>query len=205
MTASGGTDSIAVNATNTSWTSGTVYDLVSYTGAIGGTGFSAFTTGAIANLTPRQGATLTNPAGFIALSITGGNIPVWTGIQNASWTTTPVTPLKNWKLQIGGATTDFLVGDSVLFDDSATGTTAVNISDADVSPTVVTFNNTTTPVTGKTYSISSSSGFAIVSGSLVKNGNGSVTINTNNTYTGGTTVNNGTLLMPGSNNLLKNC
>ncbi|MGA2063193.1 MAG: autotransporter-associated beta strand repeat-containing protein, partial [Thermoguttaceae bacterium] len=200
LTASGGAGSVTVNAAATTWTSGTVYDLVSYTGAIGGTGFSAFTTGTITGLTPRQGATLTNSTGYLALSITGGNIPVWTGVQNGNWTTTPVTPLKNWKLQIGGASTDFLVGDSVLFDDSATGTTAVSISDADVSPTLVTFNNTTTPVTGKTYTISSSSGFAIVSGALIKNGNGSVTINTNNTYTGGTTVNNGSLLMTGNNN-----
>jgi autotransporter-associated beta strand protein len=199
LTTGAAAHSITVNATNTSWTSGTVYDLVSYS-TLSGLGFTAFQTGTIMGLTPRQGATLTNPAGFIALSITGGNIPVWSGAVNGNWTTAVIPEPKNWKLQTGGATTDFLTGDSVLFDDTATNTTAVSISDADVNPTLITFNNTTTPGTGKIYTISSAGGFGIVNGSLVKNGNGSVTISTNNSYTGGTTVNNGTLILSGNNN-----
>ena len=195
LTTSASPSSITVNASNTSWTSGTVYDLVGYS-TLGGLGFNAFTLGTITGLTPRQGATLTNPAGYIALSITGGNFPVWTGAVNGNWTTTVIAAPKNWKLSIGGAQTDFMTGDTVLFDDTATGTTAVSISDANVSPTSVTFNNTHP---AKTYTISSTGGYYIASGYVVKNGNGSVTINTNNTYTGGTTVNAGSLNMTGTN------
>ena len=89
LTTSASPSSITVNAANTSWTSGTVYDLVGYS-TLGGLGFNAFTLGTITGLTPRQGATLTNPAGYIALSITGGNFPVWTGAVNGNWTTTVI-------------------------------------------------------------------------------------------------------------------
>jgi fibronectin-binding autotransporter adhesin len=195
LTTSATAASITLNASNTSWTSGTVYDLVSFS-TLGGLGFNAFTLGTVAGLTPRQGATLTNLPGYIALSVTGGNVPIWTGAVNGNWTTTAIPAPKNWKLSIGGAQTDFMTADTVLFDDSATGTTAVSISDANVSPTSVTFNNTT----AKTYTISSTGGYYIDSGYVSKSGNGSVTINTNNTYTGGTTVNAGSLTMTGNNN-----
>jgi autotransporter-associated beta strand protein len=95
---------------------------------------------------------------------------------------------KNWKLLVGGTATDFLAGDIVLFNDSAVGTTSVNISDASVGTTSVTFNNSS-----KSYSISSTGGFGISSGYLAKSGSGSLTINTANTYAGGTTLNAGTL------------
>jgi autotransporter-associated beta strand protein len=181
------TDKITLNAANSSWTSGTTYDLISYSSLLG-VGYADFLKGTISGLTPRQSATLSNPAGFIALTISavsGGN-PIWTGKVNNKWTTTPIGGLGNW--QIGGVSTDFLTGDAVIFDDTATANTAVDISDANVSPTSATFNNAT-----KNYTISSLGGFGIASGYLAKSGTGTLTITTSNTYAGGTTVNAGTL------------
>ena len=177
---------ITINATNALWNNGT-YDLLGYS-SIAGPGFSDFSLGNVTGLTQRQTASLSNVSGDIALTINGGNAPVWTGLQNGNWTTAIITPLKNWTLQSGGAPTDFLTADTVIFNDTATGTTSVNISDASVAPTSTTFNNSVL-----NYTISSTGGFGISSGFVVKNGTAAVTIATTNSYAGGTTVNAGTL------------
>ncbi|HYO09377.1 MAG TPA: autotransporter-associated beta strand repeat-containing protein, partial [Tepidisphaeraceae bacterium] len=188
LTANGAAGSVVVNASSI-WSTGSVYNLIGYTGGIGGTGFSAFTKGTISGLSSRQFAELTNPAGFIALSITG-DTPVWTGLVNGNWTTNTITPdgsgNKNWKLAGAGTATDFLVNDQVRFDDTAGGTTTVSISDADVATSGVIYNNST-----KDYTINGP--FGISSGTLLKNGTGAVTINTSNSFTGGTIVNAGTV------------
>ncbi len=184
---------VRINASNTIWSNGTTYDLIGYTTETG-PGLSGFTRGTIANLGARQSATLTDTGSDIALIIQG-DLPVWTGLQNGvgpqdgSWTT--VTGHLNWKLQTQGTPTDYITGDTVLFDDTAGnlgGTTAVNISDANVSPTSTTFNNST-----YSYTISSTGGYGIASGLLIVQGGGSVTIDTANTYSGGTQLSNGTL------------
>ena len=112
---------VTINATNTNqiWSNG-VYNLITYS-TLGGQGFANFTKGTIAGLGSRQNATLTNSAGLIALTI-GGDLPVWTGLQNGNWTTTAVPGLKNWKLQTAGTPTDFVSNDTVVFNDTATGT-----------------------------------------------------------------------------------
>ncbi|HET6410355.1 MAG TPA: autotransporter-associated beta strand repeat-containing protein, partial [Chthoniobacteraceae bacterium] len=176
-----------INVTNPlgSWSVGN-YNLISY-GTLGGQGLAGFVKGSVPNLGARQAATLTNPNGFIALTISG-DLPVWTGAQNGNWTTNAIGGLSNWKLQATGNPTDFLTGDTVVFDDSATGTTTVNISTASVSPTSTTFDNSV-----QDYVITSAGGFGIAGGNLVKNGFGRVTLTTANTYAGGTLLNNGTL------------
>ena len=177
---------ITVNPVNSGWNPG-VYDLVNYS-SISGLGFNAFTLGTVAGLSPRQSASLTNVAGELALTITSsGGALIWTGASSANWTTATIPAPKNWNLQAGG-TTDFISGDLVQFDDTATGSTNVNISDANVTATSVTFNNSS-----KNYTISSTGGFGIGGGFMVKNGTGTVTLNTANTYSGGTTLNAGVL------------
>jgi autotransporter-associated beta strand protein len=184
---------INVSNTNGLWTVGN-YSLISYT-TLGPQGFSNFRKGTVDGLGARQTAALTNSAGVIGLTITG-DLPVWTGAQNGNWTTDVIGGLSNWKLQNANTPTDFITGDTVLFDDSATGTTNVNISTANVSPTSTTFDNST-----KDYTISSAGGFGIASGSLTKNGSRAVTLATANTYSGGTTLNNGTLNLNNSSAL----
>jgi len=123
-------------------------------------------------------------ASIFALSASGqvpvGNI-IWNGQDtngtNGSWDTSSL----NWQ---GSAS--FIGADSVLFDDTAAGTTNVTIQAGGVNPSAVVFNNST-----KTYTLS---GGGISAGStLTLNGPGMVNLNTANTYTGATTVNAGTL------------
>lgn len=180
---------VAINVSNANglWTAG-IYDLISYS-TLGGQGFAGFTKGTIAGLGARQAATLTNPAGLLSLSITG-DLPIWTGAANGNWTISAIPGAKNWKLQTGGTSTDFITGDTVVFDDSATGTTSLNISDANVSATSITFNNS-----GSDYSVGSSGGFGISGGQIVKNGTAVLSLGTPNTYAGGTVLNEGILAL----------
>jgi autotransporter-associated beta strand protein len=105
--------------------------------------------------------------------------------------------LKNWKLQTAGTAVEFLNNDQVRFDDTATGSTDINISTANVQVASVVFDNFGVANSARDYTISSSGGFGIVDGAspatLVKNGDGPVTLKTINGYTGTTTINAGTL------------
>ena len=185
LTASGAAGSVKVAPVNTSggWSNGT-YHLVSYTGSIAGTGFPAFALN-ITGVGTRQTSALTNPAGFIDLVI-GGNSAIWTGAANGNWTTTAVASPKNWALSSNQAPTDYVAGDAVVFDDTATGTTSVNVTDTNVQPALMTFNNST-----KNYTIG---GNPIAgAGGAILNGTGSVTFNNANSFSGGVSVNAGTL------------
>ncbi len=179
----GSTGSVQVQGDITALTTG-VYSLIDYTGAIGGTGFTAltpaFTTG------PRLAAQLQNNTadGRVELVVTG-DTPRWTGAGSSAWSTA-VLPTKNWALVNGGTPTDYVQADVVLFDDSAANT-VVDISAADVSPNGVTFDNSS-----KNYTLQGSRG---ISGavSIVKSGSGSLTISNPNANTGGLTLNAGTV------------
>jgi autotransporter-associated beta strand protein len=139
-------------------------------------------------LTSRQSqGPLTVGGGAISVSVTGDN-PKWTGLDNGNWQVGSTGANKNWKLVTAGTATDYIELDNVLFDDTATGTTSVDISTASVSPSATTFNNST-----KNYTLGSVGGFGIQTGFLTKSGTGSLTINTSNSFTGGTTFNGGLL------------
>ena len=196
-----GAGKVTINATSASWSPGQ-YDLISYT-TLGGVGFSEFQRGTVTGLSGRQSATLINvppvdtTPGSVSLTIAGDN-PVWTGALDGNWNTvTHLTNPKNWALITSLTPTDYIDNDIVLFDDTATGTTAVNISTANVTPQSTTFNNSGVANGGLDYVISSSGGFGIAngsaSGSVTLNGAGPVTLSSANTYSGGTVVNAGTL------------
>jgi fibronectin-binding autotransporter adhesin len=105
----------------------------------------------------------------------------WTSATNGTWDTTT----GNWT---GGSPTANLYSnvtpDSVLFDDTGANTT-VSLA-AGLTPASVTVNNSTKNYTFQT------SGFG-GSGSLLKQGSGSLTLSVANSYSGGTTVSAGTL------------
>lgn len=144
------------------------HSLISY-GSLGGTGVAAF---ALGPLPPRLAATLVNngPGSAVALNVTASDFPVWSGALGTEWSTSVLAAPKNWVLNSNSATsTDFLSGESVLFNDSATGTT-VDVSGANVPAGKVRFNNSAKDylLTG-THSISSTS-------ELLKEGTGALTI-----------------------------
>lgn len=181
---------IAPSTSTGLWTTGSVYNLLSYTGgSIGGAGFGQFTLNALSGLTSRQSSVFSNTGSAITLAINGDN-PYWVGGTNGDWNTTQTG---NWKLVGSGADTTFIQGDEVHFTDGVGGgVTNVNIT-ANAATAAVLFNNSSTD-----YTISSSGGFGITSAvNVTKTGTGTVTISSNNTYSGGTAVNAGTLRVQG--------
>ncbi len=177
---------VNLNVTNTGlWTVGT-YPLIEYTGTIGGAGFaSRFSLTPPAGIGARQNASLIDTGSAIALSIAGDS-PAWTGLASGAWTTTAIGGSKNWKLITGGTGTDFQTNDTVLFDDSATGTTTLAINDGTVSPTSTIFDNFSL-----NYTLTGSNG--INTGALTKGGDANLVINNPNTYPGATTLNAGAI------------
>lgn len=181
---------VTINPANTAWAAGT-YNLISYTGgSIGGAGFGQFALGTVSGLGARVIKTLADTGSAITLTVGVVDSPYWTGAANGNWNTTDT----NWKLVSAGTDTLFIATDDVLFNDNATGTTTININAASVAPNSVTFNNTTSVP----YTIGSSGGFGISTGSLTKNNTGTVNLGAANTYTGATAITAGTLNLTGS-------
>jgi fibronectin-binding autotransporter adhesin len=172
------------------WVTGNTYNLISY-GTLGGA-LIDFTKGSISGLGARQSADLMLSGSNIALSISGESA-LWTGAASGAWTTNAVGTPFNWKTLAGNADTEFLANDDVVFDDTG-ATTAVEITTASVSTNSVVFDNT-----NKNYTISSSGGFGIATGTLTKNGGGTLSLTTTNNYTGATAINAGTLQVSGGN------
>ena len=168
------------------WTNNTTYNLVTYTGgSVGGAGFGQFALGTLAGLTSRQSSLLGNTGSAITLTVNGDS-PTWIGGTNGDWNTTQAG---NWRLVTAGTNTTFIQGDDVQFTDSVgSGTANINITE-NVSTTAILFNNNAVD-----YVIGSSGGFGVSSAvSVTKSGSGTVTLNSNNGYSGSTIINSGTL------------
>ncbi|MFY7817860.1 MAG: beta strand repeat-containing protein [Akkermansiaceae bacterium] len=195
---------IATNAAGTvtihptgTWTSGATHELISYGGgSIGGAGFGKFALGTVGGLTARQSAgSLANTGTAITFTVIG-DTPAWTGLGAATWNTAVTnddTGPNDWVRKTAKTGTNFWSTDGVEFNDTydlgagavpVTNTT-VTISGG-VSPSVTIFNNSAVD-----YTLASSDATGINSGSLIKNGAGTVTINNINAYDGGTTLNAG--------------
>ncbi|RYD22040.1 MAG: hypothetical protein EOP88_09370 [Verrucomicrobiaceae bacterium] len=188
---------VVINATNTTgaWTSGQTYPLLQF-GSYGVANANHFTLGTITGLNSNQTATLINDGSSISVSITGESL-VWTGRVNSNWTTAPVGGTRNWSL--GGNGAEFTTSSPVIFDDTPAtfnSNFTVNLAQ-NVAPSVILFENTGT----NDYTISSSGGFGITGGSIIKNGDAKVRITTTNSYTGSTTINAGVLEIGGTGSI----
>lgn len=203
-TANTGSGEITVNAANSSgWSSGTTYDLLTFTSLTGS--LADFTQGTISGISGRQSATLGLSPTAITLAVAGDN-PVWTGVGSQTWTTAPTndnTGPNAWALKTGHTATNFWAGDAVEFNDTynlGSGPVAVTNTTATihggVAPVSTSFNNSAVD-----YTISSDDGTGITSGTLSKSGTGTVTLNTVNSYTGATTISAGALVIGGSGSL----
>lgn len=160
------------------WVTGT-YPIITYAGAVTGATTSL-------NLTTPQGhstvAITDDTAGNINLVVTAAGNNKWVGGVSSVW---DINGALNWS-----ATPDnvFLNGDTAYFDDTAT-TFAPAIA-ANVTPASVVFDNTTA------YTLTGSATAGIIgTGGLTKTNNGTATLATiQNTYTGVTLVEQGTLI-----------
>ncbi len=126
----------------------------------------------------------TNNLGVSATSAEAGATPhlitvVWSGALNNIWDSTST----NWL--DGGAPTLYQDADTVIFDDSLAGVSSISIPAA-VTPLQLTVSNN-----AAAYVIGGSP--IAGTGSLVKSGYGTLTLNSANTFGGGTTNNGGNI------------
>jgi len=183
----GGTGSVTVNVGGIISSLGAV-PLITYKGALGGTGYGAFVLG---STPPGISGYLSNDTvnasvDFVATLVT---IPRWTGGLSSEWSTNTLAAPKNWVLDSDGVTAiDYFDGENVKFDDTAANPT-VNLPAANVSPAAILFSNSV-----QNYVVSGVYGITGAA-TLTKQGSGSVTLATTNAYTGGTTITTGTLVL----------
>ena len=184
LTANGAARSVTINIGGTTATNGS-YKLLTYTGgSIAGTGTSAFVLGTKPSTGARQSQTLEDTGSALNWVVSGAS-PVWTGAQSTEWSINNLIGPKNWKLDTNGSPTDYIDTDVTLFDDTAINT-VVDISVANVTPTSMTFNNSSLP-----YTIQGS--YGITAGNLIKSGTAGLTISNANSFAGGTALNSGTI------------
>ena len=188
FTANGGPNAVTINVNFSGAVFTGQFPLVKYPGGtISGSGFAAFRLGSLPGYV--TASLVNNPANnSLDLLITAVASPEWSGKLSSEWSTNRLAAPKNWVFITDGLTpTDFNPGNSVLFNDTATGTTTVNLSVADVAPSAVTFNNS-----ALNYTVTGTKAIAGAAG-LVTTGNGLVTLLNSNTFTGGVNLGGGTL------------
>ena len=190
LTVNSGANTVTVNLNGAAPALGQ-YRVIGYSGSIVGTGagFNAFKLGSLPN---RVIANLVNNTAnhSIDLNVSGVDSLLWSGTQSSEWSTNFIPGAKNWVLNSNhSAPADFLANDSVVFDDTA-NTTTVDISNGNISPAGVTFSNNATH-----FTLTGGNGIADGGSpvSLVKTGNGILTISNSNSFTGTVAVNGGTV------------
>lgn len=151
------------------------YPLINYSGATPGTASFNLVAG-------HATASLVDSGGVISLQVTGNDRVIWDGTNSGDWF---AGVSGNWKKQTGLAATDYIESDDVIFADTPTNPFVTIVSD--VTPSQVSFTNTA--ATSYVFT-----GAAIKGGTNVaKTGDGLVTLQNTNTYTGSTLVSAGTL------------
>lgn len=153
----------------------------------------------------------TQPAGVTGhLAVDAGTLvyvvdsaaALWTGADGTNPTFWDIATTMNWtgNALINTPAGSYAQGDPVRFDDTATPASPVTVAiQAAVAPGNMTFANSS----AKNYIVSGSFGIG-GSGTLTKNGTGTLTLGTDNSYSGVTTVNQGTLSIAHNNALGNN-
>jgi autotransporter-associated beta strand protein len=130
-------------------------------------------------------------SGLVTLTVTGDNYTLhWNDTEGALWSLS--TSDTSWTHE-GDASEYFANGDRVYFDGTGTGDVSVTISAA-VRPSLISVDSS------KNYTFTGS-GSIIGTTSLTKDGDGTLTIDTTNSYSGGTTINAGKVVV-GTNGTL---
>jgi autotransporter-associated beta strand protein len=167
--------SLSLNVTGTYATG--VYDIIDYGGPL--TRNSDF---AISGPLGFQFALIYGVPGKVLLQVaTDPNVFIWSGTGNGSWDTT------NSSFNQGNVPAIYMDGSPVSFTDlSSSSATTVNIAATGVAPSIVSVASSTNNFIFQGGSITGSTG-------LIKDGTSTLTILNNNTYTGVTTILNGTI------------
>ncbi len=183
---------LLVNGATTLRVSGTnlsvgTFPLIRYDTVGGSSGLAGFTL----KLPPRTTGSTSTAGGVLKVTIDQTSQIKWVGNVSTDWDLAPGGTL-NWKTTVGNTATRYIQGpdgsDIVNFDDSATGSGMVNLTTA-LTPAEIKVNNTS-----KNYTFTGS-GHLTGPGALTKSGTGMLTLanTTANDYTGGTTIEAGTL------------
>jgi len=154
------------------------YPLIAWTGTSSGTPPTTANANVTINLVGVT-ATVVQSGKTINLVVSSGTAPLTWNTGSGVWNTG--TP--NW---LGGLYKD---GDAVTFPDTAASSPITVTLNSTVAPSSVTFTNS-----ARNYVLAGTGGIS-GSASLTAEGSGSVTLSTANTYTGSTTVSNGTLTL----------
>jgi autotransporter-associated beta strand protein len=157
------------------------YPIISYSSLGGLVGFSGLSLVSPAGIT----ATLSNNVANLTIDVVVSDVPVivWDGTHNGDW---DIGVTANWQgntvyTEPGG------VGLIAQLDDTASGTTSINLTTT-LTPKGILVNNNTL-----SYSFSGS-GHITGTGGIVKQGGNTLTVaNSGNNFTGGATIQQGTL------------
>jgi fibronectin-binding autotransporter adhesin len=156
---------------------GQQFTLINYSGTL---------TGSLSNLaSTTRGYSLSNTSNSVILTVTT------TGAANLNWNSSSsgawdVTTSYNW-FNTGSNMQDiFYQGDAVTFGDTPGLQTAIAINTT-VNPASTTINST-----NNAYTFNGSGGIG-GTGALIKSGSSVLTLDTSNSYTGGTIINGGTI------------
>ena len=116
LTSSGGS-TVTINVSAGTQTAIGTYHFLKFGSLPSFEGYGAFTFSP-----PVRAFTLvTTDAGYLDINYNTSNYPIWTGVNGTGGTSGTATFVggTNWKVSSGGAPTDFLAQDNVVFDDSA--------------------------------------------------------------------------------------
>jgi len=144
--------------------------------------YGALAGGGVITAPYRSYSISTPDANSTAVNVGAGTSLTWTGIVNNDW---DVNGTQNWQNASAGPEKFYWL-DTVTFDSTGSSYPSVNLTQ-NVRPNQITVNEALVDYTfGGTGSISGT-------GSLVKSGAATLTINTANSFSGGITINAGTI------------